>query len=157
MKNGEKSLIPYVFVGFFAVIFAVDTTFVYLAKKTSSGVHTKNSYYKGLHYNDSLALAKKQRELGWDLRLKYEKIGKNIGLVRAVLRDRDGNLIKDAHLKAILRRPTLSVHDFSEEFVENGDFYELRVTFPMPGAWDVEVQAFRGDDVMQKVKRYVVR
>ena len=65
MSEQKKSKIPYIFFIFFAVIFAVNFSYIYVSQKTWRGLATEDAYHKGLNYNQVLEEEKKQKELGW--------------------------------------------------------------------------------------------
>lgn len=153
----QKSLIPYIFFIFFGIIFAVDASFIYLAKKTSRGIQTQDSYKKGINYNEILEAKKKQQQLGWKAEIKYEKTGKNAAILRVKLADKNGALIKNAKIIANFVRPTQEGYDFKQDFIQQNNEYLMRVNFPLQGVWDVEIKAFKGDDIFQEVKRYIVK
>ncbi len=161
-KTGEKSsqrsgFIPYIFFIFFGIIFAVNFTYIYIAKKTLRGVQTQNSYKKGIDYNETIEEVKKQQQLGWVLDIKYRPNGKNAGVLSVKLLDKHKNLIRNAKIVANLRRPTQEGFDFKQDFLFENNQYEARINFPLKGVWDVEIQAFKDDQVFQEVKRYVVQ
>ena len=52
-------------IGFFAVVIAVDATFITLAVQSHPGEEVKNSYVLGLDYNRELERRAEQAELGW--------------------------------------------------------------------------------------------
>lgn len=52
-------------VGFFGVIFAVNTVFITLALGSFPGEETRRSYVQGLAFNDVLAQREAQAALGW--------------------------------------------------------------------------------------------
>lgn len=149
--------IPYFFIIFFAIIFIADFSFVYIAKKNWRGVYTEGGYKKGKDYNKTIEAVKKQKKLGWKSELKYQKIGKNIALLTACIRDKNGKKIQNAKLRAKIIRPTQGGFDFMQDFIAKNKCYEAKVSFPLSGQWDIEIQAFKDDQVFQSVKRYVVR
>ncbi len=155
--SNKKSFIPYIFFIFFGIIFAVDATFIYFAKKTSRGIQTQDSYKKGINYNETLEAAQKQRQLGWKTEIKYEKIGKNSAILRVKLLDKNGLPIKNAKIIASFVRPTQEGYDFKQDFIPENNEYFARINFPLQGVWDVEIQAFKDDDIFQEVKRYIVK
>lgn len=54
-------------IGFFALIIAVDATFITMAIQSHPGEQVKNSYVLGLEYNKELARQSAQDRLGWTL------------------------------------------------------------------------------------------
>ena len=54
-RTGRDTWIPWAFVGFFLVVFAVNGAMMTIAFKTWTGLDTENAYQEGLAYNDRLA------------------------------------------------------------------------------------------------------
>lgn len=52
-------------IGFFAVVIAVDATFITLAVRSHPGEQVKNSYVLGLDYNREVKRREDQAALGW--------------------------------------------------------------------------------------------
>jgi nitrogen fixation protein FixH len=157
-NNGEKkSKIPYIFFAFFAVVLAVNIFYIYLSKKTWHGLISENAYQKGLNYNQSLELAKKQKELGWKISINYNPINPNSGVFMVKLFDKNGNPINDANILLNIKRPSQSNLDFSQQLNFSEGFYQAQVEFPLRGQWEIEAVASRGLDIFQEVKRYVIQ
>ena len=60
----QKSKIPYVFIIFFAIIFAVDALYVYLANVSWRGVVIKKEDLKKINYQNFAKSQELQDELG---------------------------------------------------------------------------------------------
>ena len=58
-------------VGFFGLIFLVNGIFAYYAIATFGGGDTSDPYRKGLNYNETVAEAARDAELGWKAQLTY--------------------------------------------------------------------------------------
>jgi len=157
MIEQKKSKIPYFFFAFFAVVFAVDFFHIYLSQKTWRGVVTQDSYQKGLKYNEAIKLASQQKDLGWKMEIKYQKISSKEGKILVKIFDKNSKIIPNANVNLKLKRPTQEGFDFEEKtkFLEN--FYQAKIVFPLKGQWDVEVLATKGEDVFQEVKRYIIQ
>jgi nitrogen fixation protein FixH len=153
----KKSKIPYIFVAFFAVIFAVDFFYIYLAQTTWRGVSTQDSYHKGLNYNQSISAVEDQKNLGWKIDIKYRNDGNKTGVLTVDLADKNSAIIRDAKIKVNFKRPIQEGFDFSKdlEFVKNK--YKAEITFPLKGQWEFELVISRDGEVFQEVKRYVVQ
>lgn len=156
-QKEKKSKIPYIFVAFFAVIFAVDAFFIYLSKATWRGLATENSYEKGLHYNQTLAEAKKQEALGWKMTISFTSLSNDSGNVFITLKDKDLKPITDAKISIEVKRPVQEGFDFNQDVAFKGGLYEAKMTFPLPGQWDFLVTAQKGEDIFRAAKRYVVQ
>lgn len=157
MTSKEKrSKIPYIFFGFFAVVIAVNVFYVYLSKKTWRGIVTGDSYYKGLNYNDNIEQAKKQKELGWQMEVKYRRLGVLKGVITLDLQDKNGLRVDNANIYITFKRPTQEGFDFVQNVDTSTGIYKSEVTFPLAGQWDVEIVASKDGNVFQEVKRYVI-
>ena len=156
-NTNKKSFIPYFFSIFFGIIFTIDATFIYIAKKTSSGVQTQDSYKKGINYNETLQAVKKQQALGWKIDMKYQENGKNAAILYVKLLNKNGATIKNAKIIGNFVRPTQAGYDFKQYFLNDHNHYYTKINFPLQGVWDIEIQAFKDDFVFQEVKRYIVR
>lgn len=155
--KARSNKIPYIFFVFFAVIFAVNFLYIYLAQKTWRGIAIEDAYQKGLNYNSALKTVAKQKELGWSINIVYQPNGKNSGLIKVDLKDKNSHPISDAQIYANCRRPTQVGNDFTKglKFLKNN--YQGQFTFPLSGQWDIEVVAIKGSDVFQEVKRLVIQ
>lgn len=152
----KKSKIPYVFFIFFAVIFAVDFFYIYLAGKTWRGIVVEDSYRKGLDYNQIFAKAEKQKKLGWNLEISYKKIDKNLLLYTVNLLDKNQQKIKNAKVSLSFKRPVQEGLDFPQDMQFIDGAYIAKVMMPVKGQWDVAIKAVKNDDVFLEVKRYVM-
>jgi nitrogen fixation protein FixH len=157
MTSPKKSKIPYFFFIFFAVIFAVNFFYIYISQKSWRGVVTEDSYQKGLRYNLALESAKKQKNLGWKMEIKFSNSGKKNGRILIELKDKNHSQISDAILYINFKRPTQEGFDFTQKLKNLDGIYKSDLSFPLKGQWDFEVVATKDEDVFQEVKRYVVQ
>lgn len=158
MKTDHKpSKIPYFFFAFFAVIFAVDFFYIYISQKTWRGIHTEDSYHKGLQYNQTLQEAKNQKNLGWKMAIKYRNDGKKTGVVTVNLTDKNSAIIKDAKVTINFKRPIQEGFDFSQELKFINGQYQSTLDFPLKGQWDFEFVVEKDSQILQEVKRYIVQ
>lgn len=156
-QQRKASKIPYFFFAFFAVVFAVDFTFIYFAEKTWRGVATDDSYNKGLRYNQTIEAVEEQKDLGWKIQFNFQSDGNKSGNFEVKIQDKNSRKITDAKLMVKLKRPTQDGFDFSQEMQFNNNAYSTKIDFPLVGQWDFEVVAVRDNQVFQEVKRYIVR
>ncbi len=153
----KKSKIPYFFYLFFAVIFAVNIFYIYISQKTWRGIVTQDSYHKGLHYDEVIASAQKQKELGWNLKISYKNLKNKSGELEIFLFDKNNKKISDATVTAYFKRPTQDGKDFSQELQTVGEKYFAKIDFPLIGQWQFIINADKGEDHFQESKRYVVQ
>lgn len=97
-----------IFLGFFGVIFAVNAYFISVAIGTYSGTVANEPYRKGLKYNERIAAAEQQAELGWTDEISITADGEELTLD---LRDRDGAPVSGLEVDATLGRPATASRD----------------------------------------------
>ena len=147
-------LIPWYIVAFFVVVAVLDGIFVYVATSTHTGVVTEHAYDEGLAYNETVAAADAQKQLGW----QSEIVLTGNRMLSFSLKDTDGKPLTGAVVKAQFMRPTQAGMDFSLELSESADgVYTAPVTFPVDGLWDVRVFALEGEHDFQAHERLVVK
>lgn len=147
-------LIPWYFVAFFVVVAILDGIFVYVATSTHTGVVTERAYDKGLAYNETVAAAEAQKQLGWqaEVALGTDRV------LSFTLTDESGQPLGGAAVKATFMRPTQDGMDFVAELAESADgVYTAQVDFPVDGLWDVRVFAIEGGQDFQFHQRLVVK
>ncbi len=154
---------PYIYVGVFGVVLAVNLVFMYSAVHSFTGLETEHAYEQGLAYNHALAMAKAQEKLGWSVEAEVDSRGGHVeGLdpeadVTVSFHDKDGKPITGLSVKADFVRPTSAGHDKSMELAERGDGrYTALASLPLPGQWEMHVTAHRADLDYQFDKRIKV-
>jgi nitrogen fixation protein FixH len=152
----KQSRIAYIFFIFFVIIFAVNCFYFYLSKKTWRGLVTKDSYHKGLDYNNTLRAVQKQKNLGWQVKIDYRRISERQGALFISPKDRNFRPILGAAIYATFRRPTQEGFDFVKQVQFVDGVYKTKIEFPLPGQWEIEVIVKKDDDIFQEVRRYVI-
>lgn len=125
-------------IAFFGVIIAVNLGLVYFALHSWPGLSTDDAYQKGLHYNDTLASAAKQSELGWQSVIRYApKEGLAVDLHR-----HDGAPIPGLRVTARIERAVGEPmrHDVTFTEVMPGT-YGSPLKLEKAGRWLIEVTA----------------
>ena len=149
----KDRLIPWYFVMAFAVVFAVNGVFVYLATSTNQGVVTENPYEKGLAYDVALAEKRAQEALGWQGEITYDE-----GLLRFTLSDAAGQPISGATISAHIERPIEKGIATEQPLTESTPgVYEAELPFPAQGQWDITISSLWKKQYHQTRKRLVVR
>ncbi|HEU4378285.1 MAG TPA: FixH family protein [Hyphomicrobiaceae bacterium] len=142
------------FLGFFAIVFVVNGAMMYAAVSTYSGLVANEPYRKGLHYNERLAAAERQADLGWTDALQ---VGRD-GQVRLVLSDADSRPVRGMSVAGMLGRPSTNRHDVALQLVEGQPGqYEARVSPPAEGNWLVvlDVRANEAADPIYRTRRRI--
>lgn len=155
---GQQRWIPWLFVGMFAVIIAVNGTMVSIALSSWTGLTTQNHYLEGLAYNQRLAAAEAQEALGWELALRSEAPGASRLAVAFDARDAAGEPLYADYLRVAFVRPTHEGHDFEVTLQPRGaGHFETDVEMPLPGVWDLRLLLVRGAEAYQVTERVFVK
>jgi nitrogen fixation protein FixH len=142
---------PYIYVGAFGVVLAVNLIFMASAVRTFSGLETEQAYDKGLDYNRVLAMAKEQEKLGWTV--KADVLPKGLSMtgghdadIVLTFLDKDGRGVSGLAAMADFIRPTSRGHDRSVPLAEQGGGrYVVAASLPLGGQWQMHVTARLGD------------
>lgn len=143
--------IPWYFVAFFVGLAVVNVIFIYIATSTHSGVVTENAYSEGLNYNETIAAAEAQKNLGWSSDIFVE--GQDIKLQ---ISDGDTGL-RGASVVAWFTNPTRSDADFSVILQQTDiGLYEAKIPEGVLGQWDIRMQIEWQQIQYQTNKRIVI-
>jgi nitrogen fixation protein FixH len=152
--------IPWTIVGFFLVVFVANGLLVVFALSSRTGFDGADAYRRGVHYNEALAAAAHQAELGWRSHIAFADMGGRTGRVEFTLNDRNNAPLRHAAVKAMMVRPTAAGHDFALTLKESAPGrYAATVAFPLAGQWEVRVLAESHDsanDRYAEVERIMV-
>lgn len=137
---------PYIFVGCFVVVVGVNAALAYFATSTFTGLETEGAYQKGLAYNENLARAKAQEEMGWTVDTKVIPVSVAADGAKVTIainyRDRDGKPVEGLDVQADLIRPTAKGMDRHLTLAPMGaGTYGIAHTLPAAGNWKLEVAA----------------
>jgi nitrogen fixation protein FixH len=127
-----------IFVGFFAVVFAVNGYFIVSALSTHSGVVANEPYRKGLHYNERIAADAAQAELGWTSQIALDPASRRL---KVVLKDRSGQPVTRQSIKVTFGRPATTQGEQILPLAETGlGVYEAAVRATERGAYVASIQ-----------------
>lgn len=150
---------PWIFVGMFGVVVAVNGSLAYFAISSFTGLQTEGAYEKGLAYNKALAAIQAEERLGWTVEPQIDPSAITTGgPVTVTAKDRDGKPLDDLEVAIQLVRPTTAGYDSVHELVAQGaGRYQAFLKLPLPGLWDVKVLASRGADQVETMRRVVLK
>lgn len=138
----RSAWIPWAFVGFFGVVIAVNAVLLYAAFASWTGIGVDDAYRRGLEYNRQIAEEDAQTRLGWRVDLAFAATGPREGRLDVGLADRYGNLLDRAAVRAQFFRPVHQGHDFTADLPHVGlGHYAADLRLPLPGLWEVRVEA----------------
>jgi nitrogen fixation protein FixH len=130
--------IPWLFIGGFVLVLAVNAVMIALALSSFTGLTTTEPYTKGLRFNEELRQAEEQARLGWRIAGRFEPRGAARGTVELELAGRDGRPLAGAEVVAVFSRPVERGHDFTVALESlGGGRYAAPIAFPLAGVWDV--------------------
>jgi len=153
---------PYIFVGVFLVVLAVNLVMAMSAVRTFSGLQTEQAYDKGLAYNEVLAQAKAQEQLGWAVDAQVtphdaSNSQRHDADLTVSYTDKAGKPVGGLSVQAEMVRPTLAGHDQKLELVEKtpGQYVAL-APLDLAGQWDVSIAARKGETLYKFSQRVLV-
>jgi nitrogen fixation protein FixH len=150
--------IPWAFVGFFVVVFAVNGAMVWFALSSWTGLEADDSYERGLVYNRAIEAEKEQAALGWRSDFRFAQTGARRGTLELDLTGRDGDRLQGAKADARLVRPTREGYDFDLALAEREPGrYLADLELPLPGQWEVRLAARAKGEVYRLSPRIYVK
>ncbi|MBI2254655.1 MAG: FixH family protein [Proteobacteria bacterium] len=150
--------IPGLFVLGFLIVIAVNGVLIYTSISSFSGLETDGAYERGLHYNQSLALAAANAETGWHAEPKVSDAGNAARKLEITVTDRTGAPVTELQVEAYLVRPTNAGMDDTLALTDLGNGrYAADFTPKAMGNWELRLQAKRGDVTWQQVQRIYFR
>lgn len=121
---------------FFAVVIAVDASFMIMAIRTFPGQVSVTPYEDGLLYNRHIAQIEAQERLGW-----RAAAGAEPGQVALAFRDRVGRPLTGLSIHGRLQRPATELGRISLTFVEDGPGRYVAPAGRIAGTWDLTTEA----------------
>ena len=155
-KKKRGSRIPLIFFAFFGVVLVANSTLIYIALSSWTGLETKNHYIKGRDYNETLAHVAAQEALGWTVEsavLPTGTAGRFAVSVRVV--DSEGAPVEGATVVARLERPTHHGVDTSITLMETAPgTHAGMVDLPLAGEWRIRRLIWHGEATHQTLERF---
>ena len=105
-RERTSAWIPWVFVGFFVVVFGANAAMVAFALTTWTGVETDHPYEDGNAYQKILDAEHRQAELGWKVDLDFQAKNRDHAAVTVTMLERDSAPIRRAAVHVRFLRPT---------------------------------------------------
>ncbi len=150
--------IPWIYVGVFMIVLAVNGVMVHFAMSSWTGVETENHFIKGLGYNNDLAGARAQAERGWQVEPQFTSTEPRKAVIAITARDKAGHVLKDATVTVTMIRPTAEGHDKSLTLPYLGEGrYGAPVELDLEGQWDMRFVITHATGDYQDQKRVWVQ
>lgn len=149
---------PWLFVGGFAIVIAVNGTMAFLAVDTWTGLETEQPFQRGQAYNQELAQKAAQDKLGWTVTLDAGSLSRGEGgELRLSFQDAQNQGVGNLTIEAQAFRPTQDGFDQPLTFIEQGGgVYAAPARLPLPGQWELRITASRADEVFKMRQRIQV-
>jgi nitrogen fixation protein FixH len=155
---GRSRWIPWAFVGFFVIVFAVNGVMVWVAVSSWTGLEADSSYERGLIYNRALEAERQQAALGWRAAIDFHQTGDRRGTLELRLQGRDAAPLQGARIDAEIVRPTQVGYDFDVALEEQAPGrYRADLRLPLPGQWEVRLAARAQGEVYRLSPRIYVK
>lgn len=139
-------------IGFFAIVMIVNGVMIYDALSTFGGLDTPDAYRIGLTYNQRIAEATKQAQLGWQDHFDLSGFPRRISYE---LKDGTGQPIRGLNLTARLGRPATNAFDRFIALIESQPGrYEAEVSDLAAGAWIIDIAATAANDDSKVVHQF---
>ena len=134
------------FLGFFAVVLAVNGVLVQAATSTFRGLETGSSYKAGLMFKQDVESAERQDTLHWQVDGKLARARSGQAVLEISARDPQGVALGGLTAQARLAHPADARldHAFFLNRTGAGAFHG-EAPAP-PGQWELIVDLYRGDD-----------
>jgi nitrogen fixation protein FixH len=150
--------IPWIFVGGFLLVVAVNAIMIAVAVRSFTGLTTAEPYTKGLRFNDQIREAEIYEQLGWKVAARFAPVAARRGRVELRLADRGGAPLSDAEISAEFSRPVEKDRDFALTLRALGNGrYAAEAEFPMSGIWDVKYRIVRAGHTLKARDRLQVK
>lgn len=134
--------------GFFAVIFAANAVFIWLAFDSWTGLEVESAYKAGQGYQQEIDSARAQTDRGWSLEARVERTADGHAAVNVAAHDKAGGPLTGLPLSATLHRPTQSAEDRVVPLREGEAGRYSGVVENLPaGQWDLILEA-RNDETL---------
>lgn len=149
---------PWIFVGAFAVVFAVNITMVTFATSTFSGLAVERAFDKGNAYNAEIAAERAQDALGWTAAFgiaesRPEADDARTVVWRFVVTDKIGRPVDGLAVSATVERPTVTGHDMAITLHPTGPgTYAAETLLPFKGQWEIRLTATRPGDPAYRLR-----
>lgn len=156
----KKSLVPWIFVAFFAVVLAVNATMIYIALSSWTGLETRNAFVKGRDYNEILKAVQDQNSLGWTVSDTVTPVPGEKGTFRITLTvaGPDGKPVSLDKAVIWIERPTHTGIDIRPELTVEGPGQASTVVHvPEAGQWFLRRLIWSGEHTHQTVERIFLK
>jgi nitrogen fixation protein FixH len=137
-----------------------NAVFIYLAFKTAPSLVVKDFYEKGEAYEETHKRLQAEKSLGWVGVLMTPKTRVNqTNQFEVIIQGNNSSALSLDSVKLFAFRPSDADADFSLDMHKSPQpsTYAVDVSFPLPGIWDLIVEAKQGEDTFSVTKRISIQ
>ena len=157
-RGRRRSAIPWLFPAAMLPVVAANGALIYLAVESKPVLVAEHPFEDGRIYNRELAAAAKQAARGWTASLEPPRTSGTPTVVIVDICDRDNVPVTGLQVKLRLWRPVGTESDLRLYLSEaSAGRYAAQVTLPLPGQWQLDLVATRGEDEFVLGQRIIVR
>lgn len=147
--------------GIIGIFLSANAIFIVFAFTSNPGLVTEDYYEQGrLYEKNAIKRLATQNRLQWESKLEIPDtiILNTPDTYRFSAVDSRGLPIRDAEITVVAYRPSDADADFSTSlnYIAPG-LYQGLLSFPLPGAWDLNINIQHGEDQMKIVQRVSVQ
>ena len=151
----NRSYVPWIFVGGFAIVFSVNAVMIWLAVGSFSGLYTSKPRERGLGYNQIIAEQERRDALGWRIDTAWRP---ESGRLEVTLRDADGQPLAPTRLTAELVRPVEKRTPLAVALLPTDiGRFAVDLVLPERGNWDLDIVVERGADRFAVTRRMFLK
>ncbi len=137
IRSPRFSIVPWLFVGGFAIVFAVNGTMMWLAISSFSGLYSDHARERGVHYNQLVEEQRSRDALGWTVQTGWQAASNRLQLT---LIDAGGKPLRDANVTVELIRPAEKRAPLPVVLTSRGEGrFAGIVALPERGNWDADI------------------
>jgi nitrogen fixation protein FixH len=154
-RQQRFSIIPWLFVAGFALVFAVNGTMMWFAIGSFSGLYSDRPRDRGLRYNQVIAEQRTRDALGWTVEASWQAESRRLGLA---VNDPGGRPLDGAVVSVALIRPAEKRAALRIAMEPQGDGrFAATVALPARGNWDADIVVDDGSHRFAVTKRLFLR
>ncbi len=136
-----------VWCGLLLIFFVANGVFIYLALTNNPGLVVDNYYERGQDYENTM-LSRLAANPGWEMRIELidSPVLHQPANLRFHLSSNSGELLPPDTVRLFAYRPSNAAGDFDLPMRDLGNgVYDVDVTFPLPGVWDLLAVVIKDD------------
>lgn len=159
----KSTWIPAIFVLVFLVVAAVNAVLIVTAVRSFSGLETGGAYERGLTYNQTLAAAARNEQMGWQAKIKITSLDQPATdparrQLAVQILDHGNMPIPGLTVEAVLVRPTNAGLDEALPMRATGNgIYRADFQPTAFGSWELRLLAKKGAESWQHSERIFLR